>query len=143
MMVFNRGLDRENERVVAAQMEAAFKCTVHDFGSLNDVDFWLEKDGALAAYVEMKTRTQSSTKFPTVYLSIRKWLAMNLLSVGVEVPCLFVVKFSDEVRWINLKDVDARSTHICERSDHRAANDREPVVLVPVSDMTILPELVS
>ena len=140
-MAFEDARDRAKEAEVAAQMSAAFKCLVHDFGSLNDVDFWLEKNGKLAAYAELKCRDILSTKHEDVFLSVRKWLALTLLKTGPGVPCLFVVKFSDEVRWIDINDIDASRTEICERKDHRAANDREPVILVPVVDMKTLPNL--
>ena len=88
--MFQTGQDEAAQRSVAAILEKAWKCKAHSFGKLNPVDWWLERNDTIVGFAELKVRTHPSTLFDTVYLSVRKWLALQLTGL-LGVRGLFVV----------------------------------------------------
>lgn len=129
---------------VAEQIERHWNCKLHKFGSLCPIDWYAERAGRLVGVAELKSRTHASDTFSTVYLSVRKWLALSLASIGLGCPALFVVSFTDGVRWISVADVDASAIRICGVNRNKAkaerdANAIEPIIDVPVASLKILP----
>jgi hypothetical protein len=84
--------------------------------------------------LELKARSHAISTYATVFLNVRKWLALSLAQIGMGVPAVFVIKFSDDLRWIPLADIDPRRLSIagCHRLV-KAKNDIEPIVEVPVN----------
>lgn len=137
--IFQSEDDRRNEREVASAVEKAWRCRVVSFGALSPVDWFAERDGRLVSILELKSRTHPHDKYPTVFLNVRKWLALSLGAVGLGCPALFVVRFADGVYWVRLSDVDAGRNKVggCSRFV-KNANDVEPVIDVPVSSLRAL-----
>jgi hypothetical protein len=132
--------DKANEREVAALMARAWKWKIHYFGSMDRVDFWAEKDGKMRAVIELKSRTNPSTKFETVFLSSRKWYDLTRWGEAHDCEAIFVVKFTDVVMYIPLSKVDPRVNTAGGRAAGYGYNDHEPLILVPVADMLELKE---
>jgi hypothetical protein len=131
--------DGIREEVARGRVEAAWNCKVHRFARYDALDFYCERDQTLVAVIEMKARSHPESRYPTVYLSVRKWLALTLANVGLGVPAIFLVRFTETIRWIDVRSVDARSVDIAGRFDRPdAARDREPLIHVPISDMHTL-----
>ena len=140
-LVFQNEQDRESERDVAKKLEIAWQCSVHSFGALSPIDWYAVRDGRTTALLELKARTHPADKYPTVFLNVRKWLALSLGACGMGVPAIFVVKFTDQIRWTPLASVDARDHRIAGCATLvKSVNDIEPVIEVPVSQMTELRE---
>jgi len=138
-LVFHSPEDEQNESAIAAELAAAWQCHIYAFGALCPVDWYAERHGRLVGLLELKTRSHIAAHFPTVFLSLRKWLALMMASLGTGVPALFIVRFADGTRWIRLADVEAHVLTI--RGTHRIAktrSDREPLIEVPVDAMTEL-----
>ena len=134
--VFQTDEDRNTEAAVAAEIASKWDCEIVRFGALSPIDWYGKRFGRLVGVLELKTRTHASNKFPTVFLNVRKWLALALASNGLAVPGLFVVKFTDCIRWTRLGDIDASKVIIggCIRRV-KADNDVEPVIEVSIVDM--------
>jgi hypothetical protein len=133
LRVFSQPEDHASEEAAARILEAAWKCRLHRFAQFDSIDWWAERDGRMVALVEIKTRSHAAGKFPTVWLNVRKWLAMSLGSAGLGVPALFVVRFADSLRWVNVGQVDASQQRIAGcRQVVKARTDREPVIDIPV-----------
>jgi hypothetical protein len=92
----------------------------------------------MVGVLELKSRTHASDRYPTVFLNVRKWLALNLAAVGLGVPALFVVRFTDDVRWVRIGAVAGAVRIAGCRSIVKATSDIEPVIQVPVPDMQAL-----
>lgn len=137
--VFQTQGDRKNERDVAAALEAHWKCAIRGFGMLSPVDWYAERDGRLVGLLELKSRPHPHDKYPTVFLNIRKWLALKLGSIGMGCPSLFVVRFADGIWWIKVDVIDARNCRIggCARVV-KSHSDIEPIIEVPVDTMNKL-----
>ena len=133
---FGTAADTGNEDAARARLEAAWNCTLHHFGQLSPIDWYALRHGRMVALVEIKTRTHSVDKFPTVFLNLRKWLALMLGGVGHGVPIFFAVQWTDSLRWINVADIDARAIAMggCSRVV-KSRSDVEPVINVPVANM--------
>lgn len=137
---FANAQDKTSEREVAAMLESAWKCKVHQYRMpYSPIDFYAEKGGKMAALLELKTRSHASTQYPTVFLNFRKWIALRMATTGTGVPAIFVVRFTDGLYYINVAEVDARRMIIggCKRIV-KANQDIEPVIEVPVEDMQCL-----
>ncbi len=137
--LFANETDRKNEDEVAALIESSWSCKLRRFGYFSPVDFWALRDGLMVGLVEIKARTHSTVTYDTVFLNVRKYLALTLAQVALGVRATFVVKFTDGVRVIAVDEVDARR-HVIAGCSRRVKSytDREPVIEVPVSAMTAL-----
>jgi hypothetical protein len=131
--------DLKNEERVADVLGMAWECELHRFGILAPIDFYATREGRMAGVIEIKCRSHESTKFRTVFLNVRKWLALGLAQTGLGVPAIFAVDFTDGLRFISWADVDGRNIRIagCERRVKSNA-DIEPIILVPLSRMKLV-----
>jgi hypothetical protein len=134
--IFQNEDDRRAEREVGELVAQAFGCRLGSFGRLTLIDWYAERNGRLVGLLELKARSHATTAYPTVFLNVRKWMALWLGAFGLGVPSLFVVRFTDDVRWIALSDIDARSARVagCKRTV-KSETDVEPVIEVPVGAM--------
>lgn len=136
--LFATASDVACQQAVAEMIEQAFGpgLVLKKFGHLCPIDFYAERDGRMAAVLELKSRSHESATYPTVFLNVRKWLALSMAAIGFGVPAFFVVRFTDRVLYVDLRDVDARTHRIGgTRKIVKSRSDREPVVEVPVETM--------
>jgi hypothetical protein len=134
--IFATAEDQANEKDVAGRLARAWGCRLHQFGVLSPVDWFAERDGRLVGVLELKSRTHEAGRHPTVFLNVRKWLALHLCATGLGVPALFVVRFTDSLMWVPVSDVptDVVKVSGC-RSVVKSRSDVEPVIEVPVAAM--------
>ena len=134
--IFKTPEDERNEHDIADLINKQWRCDVRSLGKLAPIDWVFVRDGRLVGVGELKSRTHKRNKYPTVFLNLRKWLALSLATSGLGVPAVFVVKFTDQICWINIKYVDASKIKIggC-RSMVKSRNDVEPVIEVPCDTM--------
>ena len=129
--------DARSEEEVARILEDAWPDTkVHRFGRLAQIDFYIWHRGYLKALAELKTRTHEKAKYDTVFLNVRKYVALMLGSIGMSVPSLFVVRFTDWIGYVSIFRVDGNSVRMggC-KARVKSHTDREPVILVPVHSL--------
>src|SRR5688500_988415 len=93
--IFRTAEDEQNENQVAAVLAREWGCEVRGFGHLAPIDWFAVRAGRLVGLLELKARTHASGRYPTVFLNLRKWLALQLAAVGTGVPGIFVVQFTD------------------------------------------------
>lgn len=139
--IFQNAGDRAAEDAVAHQVTRAWNCDVCRFGALSAVDWYATRHGRVVGVLELKSRSHALAKYPTVFLNVRKWLALQLAAVGMGVPAIFVVRFTDALTWAPLADIDPRAVRIagCSRRV-KSDNDVEPVIDVPVAAMRRIEE---
>jgi hypothetical protein len=131
--------DRENE--VAAKLGRIWDCELRRFAKLSPVDFYAVRDERMTAVIELKCRSHPAARFDTVFLNVRKWMVLSLASTGLMVPALFVVQFTDELRWIQWGEINASRQAIAGCGGKvKSRGDIEPIILVPVDQMSILEE---
>jgi hypothetical protein len=130
---FSNSLDARNETETARQLEKAWRCEIRPFGQLCPIDFYALRNSALVGLLELKSRTHESTKYPTIWLNLRKWLALTMGETGLGVPALFVVKFLDGLYYIPVNEVPTNQIKI-GGTKHivKSHTDIEPVIEIPV-----------
>ena len=141
MTRFRSAADAANEADVAGRLAAAWHCDVLAFPPLTPLDFYAARGDAMVALLELKCRTHDVATYGTVWLSVRKWLALTLAEAHMAVPGVFVVRWLDALGWVHVHDIDARRVTIVRDSRMRNgdATAVEPAVEVPVSAFTMLP----
>lgn len=136
--IFQNAEDIANENRVAEVVGKVWKCNLIRYASLAAVDWWIERHDRIVGYAELKCRAHMTTKYRTVFLNHRKWLALSLAQLSGQ-PALFIVAFTDEIRWIRLNHIDPTKIEIrgCKERKWKHT-DIEPIIEVPVSDMLTL-----
>jgi hypothetical protein len=131
--------DREAEDLAQRSIEAAWGCRLHKYAGFDVADFWAEAWDQTAAFIEVKSRSVESTKYPTVFLNLRKWSKLLDMAVCTGVPAYFFIVYQDSIKYINVELVDARN-HGIGGTRHRvkSENDIEPVIHVPIKEMETL-----
>jgi hypothetical protein len=125
---------------VAQTLGRRWRCDFRPFGLLAPVDWYAVRDERVVAVAEFKRRSTSRTHYPTVFLSVRKWLALQLAGIGLGVPALFVVQFVDQLCYT---PVPLRGTVSIAGGIRRvrARNDVEPVIEIPSGDFLPVADL--
>jgi hypothetical protein len=139
--VFQTPLDRKREEQVAKVVEKVWNCRLRHFGSLSPIDWYAVRYDRLVGLLELKCRSHTASQFPTVYLNVRKWLAMLLASNGLGVPPIFIVRFTDGIRWIDVREVNASQVSLAGCGQVRkgaSIEDVEPIIEVDVRRMRVL-----
>jgi hypothetical protein len=132
--------DLANERDVAEHIARHCGWQLRSFGAqYSPIDYYAVDGQRVAAVIEIKCRTHAHDAYPTVFFSWRKWIVLTLTAAGLCCTALFVVRFRDGDRWINLDDVDPRWHEVSGWAVPRAPNDVEPLIHVPVADMEPIP----
>lgn len=134
--IFANAADRASEEETRRLLSEAWKCEVKSFGKLSPVDFYAVRHGQMIGVMELKTRSHASSDYQTVMLNVRKWGSLMLYHFGLGCPALFIVRFTDAYRWINVTQIDASKWTIGgTRQIVKSHTDIEPVILVPIADM--------
>ncbi len=134
--IFQTTEDRQAESAVATEIEKKWGCQLKRFGALAPIDWYGMRLDRVVGVLELKSRSHESMKYPTVFLNVRKWLALTLASIGLGVPAIFVVKFTDCVLWVPIREVNASAVKVagCTRRV-KADNDIEPLIEVSIASM--------
>jgi len=68
------------------------------------LDFALIRNNRLVALAEIRVRNVTASKYPTIIFSVNKRAKANQLSDQIKVPSFFVVKYDDEIRYIDFAE---------------------------------------
>jgi hypothetical protein len=129
--IFQTEDDRKTEQEISAYLSEVWECSVRPFGALCPVDWYAERYGRLIGVLELKSRPHDFAKYSTVFLNVRKWLALNLAAIGLGCPAVFIIRFNDGIYWCRISDIDARVNRIAGCTELvKSHNDIEPVVEV-------------
>jgi len=132
--VFAQPDDVRSEREVQEILERVWRCDLRRFGALSPIDWFACRDERVVALVELKTRSHNVGKYSSVFLNLRKWTALMLASNGFGVPPLFVVRFTDSIKYVDVRAVTGSNVRIAGCAKRvKSRSDIEPVIDVPVS----------
>lgn len=131
--IFRDRVDAASEKRLSRIVADAFRCEIHEFGALSPLDWFATRDGRLIGVLELKTRPAASSEVANQLISVRKWLSLTLASVGMGVPAVFAVEFTDGVRWSAISDLPNLKAHVGGRNDRpNSPGAREPVFYIPL-----------
>ena len=68
------------------------------------LDFALIRSNRLVALAEIRVRNVKAETYPTIIFSVNKRAKANQLSDQTKVPSFFVVKYDDEIRYIDFAE---------------------------------------
>ena len=141
--VFITEEDKANQEGVAEFLGRVWKCKFHSYGSLCAIDYWVERNGLIVAHAEVKARSHTHDQYSTVFLNMRKWLALTLAEVSSGIPSLYIVKFTDAIKHIRVSEVSVKDAIKVGGTKRivKAKTDIEPVICIPVSQMTSVIEI--
>lgn len=136
---YETGLDLKNEADVLGLLVATWNCTAEKLPSRYEVDYILyHKDWT--AFLEIKCRSHSSTKFPTLFISVGKLVTGRVYAEAVKAHLLLVVRFTDCIMYVDLGkgaqcDLTKYEIRKGGRTDRNDPQDQEPVFHIKVADM--------
>jgi Holliday junction resolvase-like predicted endonuclease len=134
--VFVSGADEQNERDVARLLEKKWNCKIRKFGKLDPIDWWAERNNKVVAFIELKCRNVPSTKYDTVFVTLRKWL--DLLRAREwsfdEVSSLIVIRWTDRIGYYDVTQIPPGNLSVLRRREHRAEQDVEPAWEIPIKN---------
>lgn len=131
--IYETETDRQKEFQVRQYLATAWDCDYEESPELSFVDCKLTNpDGSIAALVEIKTRTNASTKYPTYMLSAHKWRNALHMANEYRVPFMLVVQFTDGIYAAKIRN----DYEIAKggRTDRNDLMDIEDCVFIPMSD---------
>jgi len=132
----NEQLSREKK--LAAQLEEAWKCQFHKMPKTSPVDYIVTTNGLARGFVEIKIRSNASTKYPTYMISQKKIDAAKKLMECSGLSTQLIVKWTDVVGRVTL-NADY-PTRIGGRFDRNDSADVEMVADIDISLFSIKTE---
>lgn len=141
--IFDDPEARKSEDEVAAILSERWNCNFVRYGILCQVDWYVVQFGRVIGFAELKTRYHAVNTYSTVFLAVRKWIALKFAAM-TGVPSIFVVRFktntSDEIRWESVNAVDPSKMILSGHANPRVPADEEPLIEVPVPPMKTIEE---
>ncbi|HJQ26398.1 MAG TPA: hypothetical protein VKA60_20965 [Blastocatellia bacterium] len=122
-----------SESRVARRLEQAWGCSLKKLTVPYRVDFALEKDDSIQAWLEVKCRNYPSTRYPTLMISVLKWETGILHSRTTGLPFIIAIGFTDCIRFYRYSDKHKVTFKWGGRTRATRDNsDIEPVVHIPL-----------
>lgn len=134
MPFYETEADRENERLVAEQLSVAWNCDFQKLRPAYQLDWMLMRNKRPIGFAELKTRNNSILQYPSLILSLSKWMRGKDLANELNVPFTIIAKYTDGIFWYTASD-DRFTYGVGGRNDRAAIEDRdfEPVIYIPTN----------
>lgn len=123
----------EKERSIALLFEQAYKCTLRKMPIRFHLDFAAERQGRVAAFVEIKTTKYTIDQhedFGGFKISLAKWCAAEQMCRVGGVPFVLLVGFPDQVRYARIDEFRHDGLVWWGRQDRKDPQDMEPAVVL-------------
>jgi hypothetical protein len=127
--------DIEFETQVASHLAAVWTADAVKLPRFYKCDWALRRGKKVAALLEIKCRKNAADKYPTIILSSDKWSYLRQMDAALNVPALFVAKFTDGIRYIRPATSHNFTVEMGGRFDRGDWQDMEPVIHIPISEM--------
>ena len=130
--------DAENERQLALLLENKWKCKMQRQMKYAQFDYVALRGKKIQAFVEMRHRNVPYDQYPTCFISLTKLLMAQNLKNVCDVPCLFVVQWSDRTGYCNLDmkcEVEFSGEGWNRRND---PSDIEAIGLIPTDRFVMI-----
>ena len=125
--------DRANESQVASRIALIKNCEFKKLPMSYYIDWVFLRAGKPVAIAEVKCRKNPSNQYPTLMLSLAKWMHGKQLANELSVPFLVVVRWEDGI-FLHLVGENSNVSHgFGGRTDRNDDSDVEPVVYIPVN----------
>jgi len=135
---YETSADLQNERQVVDAINELWQTKASKMPRAYSLDYALTRAGRVCTFVEIKCRTVSSYQYDTYMISLAKVLKARALGREVGVPSLLVVRWTNMVGYVDLREVDI-DVQVGGRADRNDAQDIEPVCMIPIEQFTRIP----
>jgi hypothetical protein len=125
--------DRSNEREVASRLASIKACDFKKLPMAYYIDWVFLRNQKPVAIAEVKCRSNPSTQYPTLMLSLAKWMHGKQLAKELSVPFLVIIRWTDGIFWHEASDKSLISHGFGGRTDRNDDQDVEPVVYIPIN----------
>jgi len=122
--------DLQNETQVAEHLNKAWSCKFHKLPMSYNVDWMIMRDKPVA-FAELKCRKNDSTRYPTLMLSLNKWVKGSQFANELDVPFFIICRWTDGLFFHEVGSTPV-TYGIGGRTDRGDSQDTEPVVYIPV-----------
>lgn len=130
-----------SESQVARRLESAWGCSLRKLTVSYRVDFALEKDDSVRAWLEVKCRNYPSSRYPTLMISVLKWETGILHTLATGLPFIIAAEFTDCIKFYRYSDKHKVNYKWGGRTRvARDNSDIEPVVHIPLELFKVLKE---
>ena len=126
------------ERTALDRACEIWKCTAEKLPIRYELDYLLLREGRGVAWLEIKSRTNARTAYPTYMISFGKIMAARRLSEASQLPSFLLVQWSDYCGYVRLDSLLDFRTGVGGRTDRGDEQDIEPVALIPIVDFARL-----
>ena len=137
--IYERPMDLANERSLAQIASANWRCSMSKLKAKSSFDYAALRDQKVAAFVEMKVRTNPANKYSSYMISITKIIKAQQVFQALDIPVFLLVKWTDSIGFTALHKVNA-TVQIGGRKDRKDPQDIEPVALIPIDQFVMLKE---
>ena len=131
--IYETNSDLAHEAEIGEALSKAWKVSLNKMPRAYNIDWMLtNSEGKAKAFVELKSRSNPSTQYPTLLLSLHKWMHGKAMAKEIDGPFLVVVKWTDGLYYHRQGDC-AVTYGVGGRTDRGDVQDIEPVVHIPVA----------
>jgi hypothetical protein len=100
---------QKREEIVANKIAAAWNCEWGQMGPYSPFDVYLRRGKNMTAIVEIRTRRDRElNSFSTALLDMDKWFSLMLAEIGLHLPALYVVAFTDGIYYVRIGHLPVR-----------------------------------
>lgn len=128
--MYESARDRENEAAVAAILAPRWKSEAQKLPMAYYIDWLMMRGGKPVACMEVKCRNNPRAQYPTLMLSLAKWMHGLQFSELMGIPFLVAVQWTDGIFWHKAGSFPV-SFGFGGRKDRGDSQDMEPVVFIP------------
>jgi len=140
-MIYETQFDLEIERKVANTLATIWNCEVQKMPLDYRLDWIFLKNKKPVAVAELKNRNCNKDHFPTLMLTVKKWMAGKALAVEMGIPFLVIINWQDGLFWCKA-GVEKLEYAFNGRKDRGDPNDLSPMVFLPISKFKKIGECV-
>lgn len=134
---YERPEDLENEKTVRKILMQKWAVEMHKMPMAYHLDWMVTKDSKAVAFAELKCRDNSILQYPTLMLSMHKWMHGRQMAEEIDGSFLVIVKWIDGL-YYHRQGTAAVTYGVGGRKDRGDSQDMEPVVHIPTDSFKLL-----
>ena len=123
--------DLGREGKVKAILEAHWKAKLHKLPIAYKLDFLAEREEGTVAWIEVKVRTNAMRQYPTMMLSLSKFLIARQLTETTGLPSFLVVQWTDKLGFVDMNQI-SYTVAMGGRKDRNDSQDIDPSAYIAI-----------
>jgi hypothetical protein len=136
--IYEKPEDLAAEKTALDKACEIWKCTAEKLPMKYELDYLLLREGTGVAWLEIKSRTNPRTEYPTYMNALTKIMAARRLSEASQLPSFLLVQWTDACGYIRIDSLLDFTTAVGGRTDRGDEQDIEPVAKIPIGEFALL-----